>query len=217
MIGRLRLAAAAALAAAMLAFGGQAGAMPPAGTYTYTVRHPDHGEIGTYTNTIRREGDAIVVDTKVRIQVKVAFVSVFRLEADRREEWRNGRLQAYSSVTRKNGDEIRVTGRAEGDKFVINGPSGQITAPADVVPTNPWSIDMTKADTVMASESGRIFDARLAGREETTVTVGDQQVPARHFQVVADTRHDLWFDPEGRVVQFATRDDGKTISFILRR
>ena len=215
MIGRLRLTALVAML--MLAVAGQTEAAPAPGTYTYTVKHPDHGDIGTYTNTIRPNGDATVVDTTVRIQVKLAFVSVFRLEADRREEWKGGRLVSYSSVTRKNGDEIRVTGRAEGDKFVIEGPKGRVAAPGNVVPTNPWSLDITKADTVMATESGTVFGARLAGRNEANLPIGDQQIRTRHFEVVADTNYDLWFDPEGRVVQFATREDGKTISFVLRR
>lgn len=215
MIRKLRFLALAG--ALLLAVTGAAEALPPAGTYTYTVKHPEYGDIGTYTNTIRRDGDRVTVDTKVRIQVKLAFVPVFRLEADRQEQWQDGRLVAYSSVTRKNGDEIRVTGRAEGDKFVIQGPNGTVAAPADVVPTNPWSLDITKADVVMASESGRIYDARLAGRAEETLVINDQQVPTKHFQVVADTDHDLWFDPQGRVVQFATRNDDSVISFILRR
>ena len=215
MIGRLRLTALVAML--VLAVAGQTEAAPPLGTYTYTVKHPDHGDIGTYTNTIRRNGDTIVVDTNVRIQVKLAFVTVFRLEADRREEWRGGRLVSYSSLTRKNGDEIRVSGRAEGDKFVIDGPNGRVTAPGDIVPTNPSSLDITKADTVMTTESGTVVAARLAGRNEATLSIGGQQVPTRHFEVVADSTYDLWFDPEGRVVQFATREDGKTISFVLRR
>lgn len=196
---------------------GTAQAMPPAGTYTYTVLHPDHGEIGTYTNTIRQNGDTVIVDTSVDIEVKLAFVPVFRLKADRREEWREGRLVEYSSVTRRNGEEIRVTGRANGNSFVIEGPNGTYTAPAGVFPTNPWTMDITKADMVMASESGRVFDATLAGGSEQTITIGDRQIPTTHFEVVADTRHDLWFDPQGRVVQFATRDDEDTISFVLSR
>ena len=215
MIGRLRLAA--AIAAALLLAATHSEAVTPPGTYTYAVKHPQHGDIGTYTNRVQRNGDTVTVDTDVRIQVKVAFVPVYRLEADRREEWKGGRLTSYSSVTRKNGDEIRVTGRAEGDKFVIEGPSGRIVAPADVVPMNPWNLDITKADVVMASESGKIYDARLTGRNEATLVIGDQQVPTKHFEVAADTKHELWFDPQGRVVQFATVDDGKKVSFVLRR
>src|SRR5690606_2915042 len=159
----------------------------------------------------------VIVDTSVDIEVKLAFVPVFRLKADRREEWREGWLVEYSSVTRRNGEEIRVTGRANGNSFVIEGPNGTYTAPAGVFPTNPWTMDITKADMVMASESGRVFDATLAGGSEQTITIGDRQIPTTHFEVVADTRHDLWFDPQGRVVQFATRDDEDTISFVLSR
>ncbi len=42
MIRTLILATAIAVPAA-------AAAMPPAGTYTYSVKHPDHGDVGTYS------------------------------------------------------------------------------------------------------------------------------------------------------------------------
>ena len=215
MIRGLRLAA--LICAVVIGSVSGAAAVPPPGTYAYTVMHPDHGDIGTYTNVVRKTADGVSVDTSVRIEVKVAFLSVYKLNADRHEEWKNGRLVAYKSKTVKNGKEINISGQAKGDKFVIETASGEIVAPGDVVPTNPWSKELTEADVVMASESGRIFDARVATQNDTTVTVAGQPVQAKHFQLAADTRHDVWFDSQGRVVQFATNDDGTTISFLLRR
>ena len=216
MFGSLRALAALFIVAATVS-AARAEVTGPSGTFSYTIKHPDHGDIGTYTNTVRRNGDNVNVATDIKILVKVAFVPVYRLEADRREEWRNGRLTSYSSVTRKNGDEIKVSGKAEGDKFVLDTPSGRVNAPSDVVPMNPWSLSITKADAVIASESGKVYGAKLAGRDERTITVDGQQVATQHFQVAADTRHDLWFDQQGRLVQFATNDEGKTITFVLNK
>lgn len=215
MISRLRRIG--AIAIALFSITGVAEAAAPSGTYTYAVTHPDHGNIGTYTNVIRRNGDNVSVDTTIRLQVKVAFVSVFRLEADRHEEWSGKRLVSYQSVTQKNGKEIRVNGKAEGEKFVIEGSKGSVDAPADIVPTNPWTVDITKAKTVMASESGKVFDASLVGSDKQAITVGTEQVPATHYEVAADTRYNLWFDAQGRAVAFTTLEDGKTISFTLQR
>ena len=217
MIASLRVLIALFVAAAATIPSARAEVTGPAGTYTYTIKHPDHGDIGTYVNKISRNSDSVSVSTDINVLVKVAFVPVYRLEADRREVWRNGRLVSYSSVTRKNGNEIRVSGKAEGDKFVIDTPSGRIDAPADVFPMNPWSQAITKADAVIASESGKVYDARLAGSDQKTITVNGQQIATRHYQVAADTRHELWFDQQGRLIQFATNDEGKTISFVLNQ
>lgn len=209
----------AGLAALILAVGSglpAAAALTPAGTYAYRVDHPDHGEIGTYTNSIVRNGDAVSVDTKIRIAVKIAFVTVYRLEADRHEEWRDGRLVAYSSVTRRNGETAKIEGRAEGDKFVIQGPRGTVTAPADVWPANPWSSRIVEAGAVIGAMSGKLYPARVTEANQATITVEGRPLPVQHYAVVMNDPHELWYDAAGRLVKFTTEDDGEVITFTLK-
>ena len=102
----------AALAAALMiaaSVGAPAhGATPPTGTYNYRIQHPQYGDVGTYTNRIIARDDGIRVETSVRISVKLAFVTVYRLDADRTEEWRDGRLVAYDSTTAKIGSSVTI-------------------------------------------------------------------------------------------------------------
>ena len=64
-------------------------------TYLYAVEHPTYGNIGTYTNTVLRSGDNVQVKTKLHIAVKVLGVRLFHQDADRTEEWKDGRLVAF--------------------------------------------------------------------------------------------------------------------------
>ena len=185
--------------------------------YNYRIEHPQYGDIGTYTNTIARGGDGtITVDTRVRIAVKIATVTMFRLEADRREDWQNGRLVAYQSTTDKNGKMIKVEGRAEGDKFVIRGPKGTEAAPSGVWPSNPWSPAIINAPMIMGSASGKLYEQKVKVTDQQQVELGDKRVATRHFHVVTDEPNDLWFDQSGRLVKFATVEDDQPITLTLQ-
>lgn len=189
---------------------------PPDGTYRYAVAHPTFGNIGSYSNTVMRAGDDVTVRTHVEIRVRIAFVMVRQITADRSELWRSGRLARYRSVTVRDGKTIEVDGEAQAMGFTIQGPLGKAVAPADVFPSNPWWIAMTHAKTVMATETGRLcpVDFRLAGSE--ILRVGDRDVAARHFASGngAD-RADLWYDAADIPVKFSIVEDDATITLTL--
>lgn len=187
----------------------------PEGTFRYRVIHPTHGDIGSYTNVVRRESDGVSVATSVDIEVKVVFVTARSIKADRSEHWVADRLVRYTSTTRKGGETVRVDGRSEGERFVIDGPQGSIAAPPSVMPTNAWSDRILDADVVMASETGRLYPTTISGGGRETIDLGGRPVSTRHFRMEADTVYDLWFDDEDRVVRFTTINDGDTISFLL--
>ena len=61
----------------VLAAGGTAAAQSRE-TYTYEVQHPQYGNIGTYTDTVAKDGDTKRIDTKMRIAVKLLGITMFR-------------------------------------------------------------------------------------------------------------------------------------------
>lgn len=209
-----RFALAALMAAAPLA----AAAMPPAGTYSYSIHHPDHGDIGTYTNTIRVDGNGVTVDTSVRIAVGIGPVTLYREEADRREEWRDGRLVAYSSKTVKNGKDREVSGRAEGDAFVVRRPGGTVErAPAEIWPMNPWSPDIAGTKTVLASASGKIYPARVVDAGAEAIRTSNGEISAHRYRVTADDKsYDVWFDAQDRLTKFTAPQKDATVTFTLK-
>ncbi|MFN4088314.1 MAG: DUF6134 family protein [Alphaproteobacteria bacterium] len=191
-------------------------AMPPAGTYVYTIDHSQHGEIGTYTNTIRADGDGVTVDTRFEVRVGIGPVTLHREEADRREQWRGGRLVRYDSTTVRNGEDRVVEGRAEGDAFVVRNARGEERAPAGVWPMNPWSPEIVRADTVLASASGRVYPAQVVDAGEATVPGREGDLRARHYRVTADGKaYGLWFDEADRLVRFTAPEGDGLVTFTL--
>jgi len=91
----------------------------PNGTYIYSVIHPILGDIGTFSNVISQDKERVIVETRLRIAAKLWFVTVRRIEAERREVWEGSKLALYDSTTRKDGRLITVHGHAEGNSFVV--------------------------------------------------------------------------------------------------
>lgn len=186
--------------------------------YEYQIKHPIFGDIGTYTNTVKRTGASTDVETRINVVVTILGNVMFRQEAERRERWTNGRLSAFHGVTQTNGTRVEVQGEARADGFVIRTPQGTVVAPADVHPTNPWSPRILAAQTMMAPATGRLTKGRV-------VDVKDELVPRRdggtaklrRYEIESDKRHVVWFDDAGVARAFRIEEGGAMIDFILVR
>jgi hypothetical protein len=184
--------------------------------YRYDIEHPTYGRIGTYTNIIDGPDPDARVSSQLHIAVKIFGVTVYREDATRTEQWHGSRLTSYDSVTVTNGNAIHVVGKAAGSHFVIASPSGTRLAPADVEPSNPWSISMLRDGALMSTKTGKVFRAHVVGPTEAGSDDGDKQ-RIRQYQVLSDKRESVSFDEHGVPVGFSTENDGVRIRFVLAR
>jgi hypothetical protein len=212
------------LAVSLVFCGGlaSAGAAPPQEVLSYRIEHETWGDIGRFSNSIRREDGRTLVEARLRIEVAVLFgaLVLYREEADREESWENGRLASYRSRTDVDGDVIEISGQAEDDSFVIRRPDGAVTAPPGVFPTNLWSIDMKDAESVMGTKSGVVVEVRVEAGGRRRVAIGDQEIDARYFKIeprsepgVVPFPQEGWFDDADIPVRFAVMKDGKRVVF----
>ncbi|MBM3540384.1 MAG: hypothetical protein FJX55_21500, partial [Alphaproteobacteria bacterium] len=185
--------------------------------FEYRVSHALYGDIGTYKNVVERRGDAVAVRSTLDIAVRFLGLPVYREAGERLERWHGDRLIEFRSVTHKNGEKLEVTGEARDDAFVIKGPSGIAQAPRDVRPSNPWSINLLNAQTMMSTTTGKLFPARVKGSSEEVATVNGQPRKIRRFDIVSDKPEVVWLDERDITVAFATEDNGSRVEFILTR
>jgi hypothetical protein len=212
---RLLRAALAVLFAAALT--GPAGAAEaPVGTFVYVIRHQDHGDIGTLTIRSTRQGDERVYDETLHIAVKVVFVTAYRQDSERKEAWRGDRLVSYDAKTDDDGKKSTITGRAKGDKFVIDGPAGHISAPATVYPSNPFDPGIVRATLVMDTGTGKLLHVTVTPGAEEMVATGGGSVKATRYAMTGDMQRDLWFDEAGRLLKFSFKNDGALVTFTLK-
>lgn len=192
-------------------------AEPPAGTYVYAVSHSVHGEVGNFTNVIRQDDGAVVVESRLRIASGVFGVVLYRLKEDRREVWRDGRLIDYESRADDDGTVRATRGRTAGEKFLIDGAAGRVEAAANLRTTNAWSEKTTGATVLMGTQRGELNSVAIKFEREDELEIGSKTVPARHYVVSGDMDRHIWFDRRGVLVKQSFPASGGTVSFMLQQ
>jgi hypothetical protein len=184
-------------------------------SYTYTIQHPEYGDIGTYVDTVVQDGDVRRVETRMRVAVKVLGIVMFREEADRTEIWHGDRLVGFDGVTTTNGERMEVHGKAQGDVFLIQSPRGTEVAPADIFPTDPWAAGKAEPKVMMSTKSGKVFEVKAAANAPAKVSLYGSEVAVRHYEFQTDKHEDVWVDRHGIPVRFRTVEKGNPIDFVL--
>ena len=82
--------------------------LPPPGRLDYVVTRGGT-DIGRNTVEFLRDGDGLVVRTRMDIEVDFMSITLYRLHHKGEEHWKDGRLFAYTSRTDDDGTEITVT------------------------------------------------------------------------------------------------------------
>ena len=198
-----------------MAVAGAARADGDTGVFVYDIQHPYHGSIGTYTNIVKGESGATVVNSQTRISVKLGVFTLYRQEADRIEVWCGGRLKYYDSVTNTNGEDQVVRGWAQDDRFVIDRNDKRTLAPADIVPTNPWFSGITEATTLISPVAGRVQNVSVKTARSDTVELAEGEIDAARYEVDGDLDLDLWYDDEGGLLKFTYPSKHDLLTFIL--
>lgn len=201
----------------LVAGDGKAVPTVPPNVLQYRVKHARYGDIGSYSNTIERDGNVTTVETRVHLQVRVLGITMHREDAERTERWQDGRLVYFHGVTTKNGDKIEVQGQAQGDRFVIATPKGTVTAPADIHPANPWSGDCIHSDTMMRVDTGDVERVKVSGGEPSVVKVADESVPTREYKIDGEVEYKVWLDDRNVPVRFSVDDPSGLVTFALDR
>lgn len=184
--------------------------------YEYRVIHERYGEIGTYTNIVDQQGDETRVDSELHVAVRILGIVVFRQEARRSEHWRQNRFISFDGVTITNGDELEVRGQARDGGFAVTTPSGTVMAPAEVHPSNPWSMMILNAPVMMSTRTGKVTPVRVTGGEKQPVSFnGGNMLRLHQYEIFSEKHQVAWFDDRGVPVAFRTEDNGSSVDFVL--
>jgi hypothetical protein len=184
----------------------------------YSVHHSRYGDMGTYTNAVEKTGDITTVNTEVHIQVSILGVVLYRQEASRQERWNGGRLVSFHGVTTVNGRAMEMTGAAQGDRFVMMSPDGEIIAPASVKIANPWSPDVLRGDTILTPDRGRMENVQVKGGEDTSVAMNGGTTRAKRYEIDrldGQKRYEIWLDDHGTPVKFTLYNPNGNVTFTL--
>lgn len=184
----------------------------------YRVQHSKYGEVGTYTNTVERNGDSTTVSSKGRIKVSLLGIPVYSQQFERTERWNGAKLMSFRGVTTENGKKNELSGSAEGENFVLRTPTGTEMAPSTVRPANPWSDTVLGGDMIFTPDEGKLEKVRVTAGKDEPLVINGQTVQARHYRIErseGDKYYEVWLDGEGVPVKFADAGPKETVTFSL--
>jgi hypothetical protein len=207
----LMLLAVASPARAVAQSGGPAEASLAPITFTVTQ---NGSPMGTHRVSFSRDGDTLIVDTAIRFEVKLAFITVFRYVHDAREAWQRGRLIAFDSLTDDDGDRFQVAARATPDGLRVASTGGNYLAPPTTVPSSYWHIGMIEHRRVLDSQSGRMIDLVATPAGSGAVPAGGRAVPARLFKLSGEITGELAYGPNDEWVKLSFTSRGTRIEYV---
>ncbi len=161
----------------------------------------DGAPIGSYTVTVRTDGDRVTVSSAVRIEVAFGFITLYRYALDAREVWRAGRLVSFDSATDDDGERHAVHAVAEAGALEVTANGGRWAAPPSIAPSSLWHRDLVDNAILLGVEDGDRLEVvvRLAGPE--VVSVAGRRVRATRYIVSGDVERELWYGADGMLVR----------------
>lgn len=203
--------------AAAAALPAQAAMVPAGGELDFTVLR-DGDKVGSHQIAFHRNGDALEVDIKTRIAVKLAFITVFRFEHDGHEVWRDNKLVAMETKTHDDGEDHSLVATADGNgELNIIGDGQERTAKDSAIPASLWNSTFLETRELLNSLVGTDLNIDVAYKGEEQVQVNGAPVQAKHYSMTGDFPRELWYDDDRVLVKIAFKgQDGSDIQYVRR-
>lgn len=172
--------------------------------------------IGQYQATFSRRDTALVIESRMDLAVKVAFIVGYRYHYEAVEMWSNGTLWAIDSKVNDDGKRGSVSARREGDTIKVTGSKkGPVTAPVSIVPTTHWNPDQPLARETLDTLDGVVREGPATKLGRDRLIVAGIPMEAQHYRYLGDLSNtEVWY-AGGRWVQmkFTSKKDGSVVEF----
>jgi len=170
--------------------------------------------IGTHTVSRIRQDNLVVVEARTRISIRLLGFEVYRFHYDAHEIWDEaGLLQLVAGVD-DDGEQVRLEGRRQGDRFVWSDGETERSLEMPVYPTNHWNIAVLGQESVLNTLTGEINSVTIHNEGEETLQLADSSLPATRYRYDGQLRLLSWYDRAGRWLAMSfTAGDGSTIRY----
>ncbi len=151
--------------------------------------------MGRHTVAFRQDGDKLIVEIAIDLEVRFAFVPVFRYSHRNMETWQNGRLVRLESVTNDDGTKHKVLAEATDGGLRVTDSSGRTyMAPADTIPTSYWNKETIRRKELLNSQDGKMMPVHV----ETQSDAADGVMHYRLIKTEDGIPVDVWYGKESR-------------------
>jgi hypothetical protein len=173
-------------------------------------------QIGSNTIELRRNGRETTVQMVTHVEVKIAFVTVYRFDQTETERWVGGKLMALNAVTDDNGALHRVKAIRANDKLTIEA-NGKLTEVAgNTIPASLWNPLLLEKTVAFNPQDGKMMPIAVTDHGEDQLVVQGQAKRARHYVINSTFPQDVWYDETRQLLKVELKgSDGSTIRYQL--
>ncbi len=189
---------------------------PSSGTVAYDVWR-EGTPIGTHIVEFRRDGDRLIVHTRIRIKVMLLFLTLYRFEHDAEEDWVGGKLVRYTAKTNDNGTDRDVLLERVGQQLKGNYNGDPLQLPGDMIPGSLWNPATIDQKRLIEPTVGQARTVTIVDRGLEPVTSGSRTIQAHHYSIQGQLLREVWYGTDGGVVQAVfLAKDGSPLTFELQ-
>jgi hypothetical protein len=170
--------------------------------------------IGTTSVRLQRDGRDMVAEIATRIQVKIAYVTVYRFEQRETERWTDGKLVGLHSVTDDNGTLHKVSAARNGDKLSVTADGKVSEVDPAVVPASLWNASLVKKTLALNPQDGSIVPVTVIDHGKEQLVLQGRATTAHHYSINTNFPQDVWYDEQYRLLKVELRgSDGSRIQY----
>jgi hypothetical protein len=169
------------------------------------------GQIGTSTMRVRRNGPETVAEVVTHIQVKIAYVTVYRFDQTVMEHWTGASLVEMNSLTDDNGTVHKVGARRAGDTLSVEADGKTSEVEPVVIPATLWNAALVQGTVALDPQDGSVTPIALVDHGEEQLELEGGPTTAHHYSIDAGMPQDVWYDEHDRLVkvELVGRDGSK--------
>src|SRR5438067_1307039 len=123
-------------------------------------------QIGSNTIELRRNGSETTVHMVTHVEVKIAFVTVYRFDQTETERWVGGKLMALNAVTDDNGTPHRVKATRANDKLAIEADGKATEIAGNTIPASLWNPLLLEKTVAFNPQDGTMMPIAVTDRRE---------------------------------------------------
>lgn len=187
-------------------------AIPGNGRIVFEVLR-EGSPMGEHRMRFEERGEDLHVFIEIDLEVKLAFVTVFRYEHSNHEVWRDGKLVSIDTTTNDDGEEYFLRGRATELGFEIENRSGSEVLPSDILPSSYWRPETAERSQLLDTQKGRLIDVETRELRQETITVAGARIPATRHRMTGDLNIDIWYAMNGELVKTAFEARGSEVEY----
>jgi hypothetical protein len=169
-------------------------------------------QIGNTTVRLERNGDQTIAETATNVEVKIAFITVYRYQQRQTERWVGGKLAALSAVTDDNGNVHKVSATRTGDKLSVTANGKVSEVDAATIPANLWNASLVQTTAALNTRDGSVMPISVVDRGVEQLVLQGRPLTAHRYSIKTNIPQEVWYDEHHRLLKVELRgSDGSMI------